>query len=85
MKNVNNPRVIQSKFTYGWNELLVYDVKVKDAFIVLDSLATPGDEEGLESGLKHVKGILKPYVKGKIYHGFADSVKRFIKQRGGKI
>ena len=84
MKNVNDPQVRNSKFTYGWNELLVYDVKVKDAFIVLDSLAASGDEEGLESGLKHVQKILKPYVKGKIYQGFADSVKRFIKQRGGK-
>ena len=85
MKNVNDPQVRNSKFTYGWNELLVYDVKVKDAFIVLDSLAASGDEEGLEKGLKHVKGILKPYVNGKIFQGFADSVKRFIKQRGGKV
>ena len=85
MKNVNNPKVRDSRFTYGWNELLVYDIKVKDAFIVLAALAASGDEEGLESGLKHVKGILKPYVKGKIFQGFSDAVKRFIKQRGGKV
>ena len=42
MKNVNNPKVRDSRFTYGWNELLVYDIKVKDAFIVLDALAAPG-------------------------------------------
>ena len=55
MKNVNNPKVRDSRFTYGWNELLVYDIKVKDAFIVLDALAAPGDHEGLEKSLKKKK------------------------------
>ena len=40
---------------------------------------------GLEKSLKHVKGILKSYVKGKIYSGFSDVAKKFIKQRGGKV
>ena len=83
MKNINNPKTTTDR--YGWNELLVYDTKVKDAFIVLDTLATPGDHEGLEKSLKHVKGILKSYVKGKIYSGFSDVAKKFIKQRGGKV
>tara|TARA_B100001250_G_scaffold395070_1_gene399596 strand:- start:50 stop:931 length:882 start_codon:yes stop_codon:yes gene_type:complete len=83
MKNINNPKTTTDR--YGWNELLVYDTKVKDAFIVLDALAAPGDHEGLEKSLKHVKGILKSYVKGKIYSGFSDVAKKFIKQRGGKV
>jgi len=28
---------------------------------------------------------LKPFVKGKIYQGFASGVKKFIKKRGGKV
>jgi hypothetical protein len=28
---------------------------------------------------------LKPFVKGKIYQGFASGVKKFVKQRGGKV
>ena len=83
MKNINNPKTTTDR--YGWNELLVYDTKVKDAFIVLDVLAAPGDHEGLEESLKHVKGILKSYVNGKIYSGFSDVAKKFIKQRGGKV
>ena len=32
-----------------------------------------------------IKKDLKPYVKGKIFTGFADGVKKFVKQRGGKV
>jgi hypothetical protein len=28
---------------------------------------------------------LKPFVKGKIFTGFASGVKKFVKQRGGKV
>ena len=33
----------------------------------------------------NVKKDLKPFVKGKIFTGFAGGVKKFIKQRGGKV
>ena len=71
--------------SYGYNELLVYDVKVKDAYIVIDVLGDPNDFEATEKVLKQIKKDLKPYVKGKIFTGFADGVKKFVKQRGGKV
>jgi len=35
--------------------------------------------------IKEITKDLKPFVKGKIYQGFADGVKKFVKQRGGKV
>ena len=32
-----------------------------------------------------IKKDLKPFTKGKIFTGFASGVKKFIKQRGGKV
>ena len=83
--NVNNPKITKFMSSYGYNELLVYDVKVKDAYIVIDIVGDPNDYEATEKTLKQVKKDLKPFVKGKIYQGFADGVKKFIKQRGGKV
>ena len=85
MDNVNNPKITTFMSQYGYNELLVYDVKVKDAYIVIDILGEPGDFEATESVLKKVKKDLKKYTKGKIFTGFADGVKKFIKKRGGKV
>ena len=85
MDNVNNPRITKFMSKYGYNELLVYDVKVKDAYIVIDVLGDPNDYDATEKVLKQIKKDLKPYVKGKIYQGFADGVKKFIKKRGGKV
>ena len=83
--NINNPKITKFMSKYGYNELLVYDVKIKDAYIVIDVLGDPNDFEATEKVLKQIKKDLKPYVKGKIYQGFADGVKKFVKQRGGKI
>ena len=83
--NVNNPKITKFMSSYGYNELLVYDVKVKDAYIVIDILGDPNDYDATEKALKQVKKDLKPFVKGKIYQGFASGVKKFIKQRGGKV
>ena len=83
--NVNNPKITKFMSSYGYNELLVYDVKVKDAYIVIDILGDPNDYDATEKVLKQIKKDLKPYVKGKIYQGFADGVKKFIKKRGGKV
>ena len=85
MNNVNNPKITTFMSQYGYNELLVYDVKVKDAYLVLDALGDPNDFEATESVLKKIKKDLKPVVKGKIFTGFASCVKKFIKQRGGKV
>jgi hypothetical protein len=85
MDNVNNPKITKFMSSYGYNELLVYDVKVKDAYIVIDVLGDPNDFDATEKVLKQIKKDLKPYVKGKIYQGFASGVKKFIKQRGGKV
>ena len=85
MDNVNNPKITAFMSKLGYNELLVYDVKVKDAYIVIDILGEPGDFEATESVLKKVKKDLKKYTKGKIFTGFADGVKKFVKQRGGKV
>ena len=85
MDNVNNPKITAFMSKLGYNELLVYDVKVKDAYIVIDILGEPGDFEATESVLKKVKKDLKKYTKGKILTGFADGVKKFVKQRGGKV
>ena len=83
--NVNNPKITKFMSKYGYNELLVYDVKIKDAYIVIDILGDPNDFEATESVLKKIKKDLKKYTKGKIFTGFADGVKKFVKQRGGKI
>ena len=84
-KNVNNPKITTFMSQYGYNELLVYDVKVKDAYLVLDALGDPNDFEATESVIKKIKKDLKPFVKGKIFTGFAGGVKKWIKQRGGKV
>ena len=84
-KNVNNPKITTFMSSYGYNELLVYDVKVKDAYLVLDALGDPNDFEATESVIKKIKKDLKPFVKGKIFTGFAGGVKKWIKQRGGKV
>jgi hypothetical protein len=83
--NVNNPRTTKFMSKYGYNELLVYDVKVKDAYIVIDVIGDPNDFETTEKAIKDIKKDLKSVVKGKIFTGFADGVKKFIKKRGGKV
>ena len=83
--NVNNPKITKFMSSYGYNELLVYDVKVKDAYIVIDIVGDPNDYEATEKALKQVKKDLKPFVKGKIYQGFASGVKMFVRRRGGKV
>jgi len=83
--NINNPKITTFMTELGYNELLVYDVKVKDAYIVIDILGDPNDYEATESVLKKIKKDLKRYTKGKIFTGFADGVKKFVKQRGGKV
>ena len=85
MDNVNNPKITTFMSKYGYNELLVYDVKVKDAYIVIDVVGDPNDFDTTEKAIKDIKKDLKPYVKGKIYQGFASGVKKFVKQRGGKV
>ena len=83
--NINNPKITKFMSKYGYNELLVYDVKVKDAYIVLDIVGDPNDYEATEKAIEGIKKDLKPFVKGKIFTGFAGGVKKFIKQRGGKV
>ena len=83
--NINNPKITKFMSKYGYNELLVYDVKVKDAYIVLDIVGDPNDYDATEKTIKEITKDLKPFVKGKIYQGFADGVKKFVKQRGGKV
>ena len=83
--NINNPKITKFMSKYGYNELLVYDVKVKDAYIVLDIVGNPNDYEATEKAIEGIKKDLKPFVKGKIYQGFSDGVKKFVKQRGGKV
>ncbi len=85
MDNVNNPKITKFMSQYGYNELLVYDTKVIDAYLVIDILGNANDYEKTERNLKRAKDGIKPYVKGKIYQGFASGVKNFIKQRGGKV
>ena len=84
-KNINDPKITTYMSQYGYNELLVYDVKVKDAYLVLDNLGDPNDFDATESVMKKIKKDLKPFVKGKIFTGFVSGVKKFIKQRGGKV
>ena len=83
--NVNNPKITTFMSSYGYNELLVYDTKVIDAYLVIDILGNQNDYEKTERNLKRAKDGIKPFVKGKIYQGFASGVKKFIKQRGGKV
>ena len=85
MDNVNNPKITAFMTKLGYNELLVYDVKVKDAYIVIDILGDPNDFDATDKVLKKIKKDLKKYTKGKIFTGFADGVKKFVKQRGGKV
>ena len=83
--NVNNPKITKFMSRYGYNELLVYDIKVKDAYIVIDVVGDPNDFKATDKALNDVKKDLKPFVKGKIFTGFVDGVKKFIKKRGGKV
>ena len=83
--NINNPKITTFMTELGYNELLVYDVKVKDAYIVIDILGDPNDFDATDKVLKKIKKDLKKYTKGKILTGFADGVKKFVKQRGGKV
>jgi len=83
--NINNPKITKFMSKYGYNELLVYDVKVKDAYIVIDIVGDPNDFEATEKTIKEIKKDLKPFVKGKIYQGFANGVKKFVRRRGGKV
>ena len=83
--NINNPKITKFMSKYGYNELLVYDVKVKDVYIVLDIVGDPNDFEATEKTIKEITKDLKPFVKGKIYQGFADGVKMFVRRRGGKV
>ena len=83
--NINNPKITKFMSSYGYNELLVYDVKVKDAYIVLDIIGDPNDFDATEAEIKKIKKDLKPFVKGKIYQGFASGVKMFVRRRGGKV
>ena len=83
--NINNPKITAFMTKLGYNELLVYDVKVKDAYIVIDILGDPNDYDATDKVLKKIKKDLKKYTKGKILTGFADGVKKFVKQRGGKV
>ena len=83
--NVNNPKITKFMSSYGYNELLVYDTKVKDAYIVIDAVGDPNDFKATDKALKDIKKDLKPFVKGKIFTGFVDGVKKFIKKRGGKV
>ena len=85
MNNVNNPKITTFMSKYGYNELLVYDIQVKDAYIVIDAVGDLNDFNTTEKVLKKIKKDLKPYVNGKIYTGFADGVKKFVKKRGGKV
>ena len=85
MNNVNNPKITKFMSSYGYNELLVYDVKVKDAYIVIDAVGDPNDFKATDKALNDIKKDLKPFVKGKIFTGFVDGVKKFIKKRGGKV
>ena len=77
---------VPKKSIYGWNEIVVYDIKVKGALIVLDGLARPGDYEGLEENLKHTEKIIKKYTSN-IQRGFLgdDVVRKYILKHGGKI
>ena len=83
MDIVNNPKTAFKR--YGWNELVVYDIKVKDAFIVLDAIAPTDNKTLLAHNLKRTEKRLKPYVTGKIYNGRENEVSKFIKQRGGRV
>ena len=71
---------------YGWNELVIYDIKVKGALVVLDGLARPGDYEELEKNLEHTEKIVKKYTNN-IQRGFMsdDVVRKYILKHGGKI
>jgi hypothetical protein len=48
-------------------------------------VGNPNDYDATEKVLNQVKKDLKPFVKGKIFTGFAGGVKKFIKKRGGKV
>ena len=51
----------------------------------MDIVGDPNDFDTTEKTLKQIQKDLKPFVKGKIYQGFADGVKKFVKKRGGKV
>ena len=48
-------------------------------------MGDPNDYEQTEKTLKQIKKDLGSFVKGNILTGFANGVKKFIKQRGGVV
>ena len=77
---------VPKKSIYGWNEIVVYDIKVKGALIVLDGLAKSGDYDELDKNLKFTEKIIKKYTSN-IQRGFMsdDVVRKYILKHGGRI
>ena len=65
--NINNPKITKFMSKYGYNELLVYDVKVKDAYIVIDAVGDPNDFEATDKALDDIKKDLKSVVSSETF------------------
>ena len=82
---------------YGWNELLIYNIKIKDVFIVSDSWAMHSlwdkhkpqfsGEETLAAykSKKEIMAIAKKISTGKVIWGKKAGIAGFLKKRGGVI
>ncbi len=77
---------------FGWNELVIYNIKIKDVFIVSDnySIQSGGKVVGGEyiedkTDKKEIMKMAKKVAGGKVIWGKTAGVPGFIKSRGGVV
>jgi len=80
---------------FGWNELIIYNIKIKDVFIVSDSYAMSTVWDNWDgrtnmraskySTKKEIMAAAKKVAGGKVIWGKTAGVPGFIKSRGGVI
>jgi len=79
---------------FGWNELIIYNIKIKDVFIVSDNYSIQGGgrvvggkyiEDKAKTDKKEIMKMAKQVSTGKVIWGKTAGVPGFLKSRGGVI
>ena len=79
---------------FGWNELIIYNIKIKDVFIVSDNWSIQGGgrvvggkyiEDKSKTDKKEIMKMAKKVAGGKVVWGKTAGVSGFIKSRGGVV
>ena len=67
------------KVHYGWNELVIYGIKIKDVFIISDNIGID------KKSKKEIMDAAKKVAGGKVIWGKQSGVAGFLKTRGGLV